>query len=78
MDQFKTFPIDFYLKLFADFGYVDDRNTRTLNNRFTNKYLASYGAGLDIATFYDLVFRIEYALNQDLDDSFFLNLKAAF
>jgi hypothetical protein len=45
---------------------------------FTNKYLASYGAGLDIATFYDLVFRIEYALNQDLEDSFFLNLKAAF
>ena len=76
--QFSTLPVDIYFKVFADFGYADDRNTRNINARYSNKFLSGYGAGLDIATFYDLVFRTEYSINQDGETYLFLNLKAAF
>ncbi len=78
MDQFKVLPVQVFIKVFADWGYVDDRNTRDLNSRFSNKFLSGYGVGVDIATFYDLVFRTEFAINQEGQSTLFLNLQAAF
>lgn len=76
--QFRTIPIDIFVKAFSDFGYVEDLNTRILNQRFSNKLLSGYGVGMDIATFYDLVFRIEYSINQDAETNVFVNVQAAF
>ncbi|MEQ9166787.1 MAG: hypothetical protein RLO12_11050, partial [Fulvivirga sp.] len=67
-----------FIKVFADLGYVDNRNTRDLNARFSNTFLSGYGIGIDVATFYDLVFRTEYAISQEGETNLFLNLQAAF
>ncbi|MEQ9250776.1 MAG: BamA/TamA family outer membrane protein [Cytophagales bacterium] len=78
LDQFKVLPVKVFIKVFADLGYVDNRNTRDLNARFSNTFLSGYGIGIDVATFYDLVFRTEYAISQEGETNLFLNLQAAF
>lgn len=78
LEQFQTLPVDVFIKVFADLGYADDRNTRDVNARFSNRFLSGYGVGIDVATFYDLVFRTEFSINQDGENNLFLNLQAAF
>ena len=61
-EQFNTVPVGMYLKIFADAGYVAD-NRYSEMNPLVNKTLYSGGAGFDITTYYDWVFRIEAAVN---------------
>lgn len=65
--QFRHIPIDIYLSLFSDAGYVANRSivsTEFFNNkRFSNIPLGSVGVGLNIVTFYNSVFRLEYSIN---------------
>ena len=55
-------PFRFYAKTYADFGYayIPDPYVSQLNNTL----LYSGGFGLDIVTFYDVQFRLEYSFNQ--------------
>ena len=53
-------PFTIYAKTFADFGYVYDKSTSLLGNRF----LYSGGIGIDILTLFDLKVSFEYSLNQ--------------
>lgn len=65
--QFRFVPIDIYFSLFSDFGYVVNQSQLStdffLNSKFSNKPLGSIGLGLNIVTFYNSVFRIEWSLN---------------
>lgn len=65
--QFRYIPIDVYISLFSDFGYVVNKSelsTKYFNNQiFSNKPLGSIGLGLNIVTFYNSVFRLEYSIN---------------
>jgi outer membrane protein assembly factor BamA len=61
--QHEQVPFTFYAKLFSDFGYVYNKRA-TPTNTFANTWLASAGAGIDITSIYDFVFRIEYSITQ--------------
>jgi hypothetical protein len=74
--QFQTVPIAVYLKAFFDSGYVDNDFTDPENTALSNKYLFGGGLGLDIVTYYDLVLRFEYSMNDNGDTGFFVNVKA--
>jgi len=60
---FQVVPIRVYAKVFADAGYTyrKDIGSQYLNNKF----LYSYGIGLDIVTLYDIKIRLEYTFNRE-------------
>ncbi|GIV29383.1 MAG: hypothetical protein KatS3mg028_0449 [Bacteroidia bacterium] len=73
IQQFNTIPFYAYFNLFFDAAYVQDRfysNT----NFLTNRWIYGYGAGLDLITYYDLVFRIEFAVNHLNEAGIYLHL----
>lgn len=60
---FQVIPVRVYAKTFADVGYTyrKDIGSQFLNNKF----LYSYGIGLDIVTLYDIKIRLEYTINRE-------------
>ncbi len=64
-----------YLNLFFDVAYVSDVAT-TGTNPMANQMLWSTGAGIDVITYYDLVFRMEYAYIKQGKTGIFLSLTA--
>jgi outer membrane protein assembly factor BamA len=65
-------PFRFYLKGYADVGYVHNK-FNTTGNIFSNKVLYTSGFGLDILTIYDIVLRFEYSFNQLNERAFFFH-----
>ncbi len=60
--QFRNLPYAFYLNTFADVAFLRDNfygDVNPLNNRF----LYSWGVGIDFITYYDMVLRFEYAFS---------------
>jgi outer membrane protein assembly factor BamA len=55
-------PFRVFLKTFGDLGYSYTPNYGI--SRLNNKLLHTWGLGIDIVTFYDVVFRLEYSYNQ--------------
>nr|MBI1230087.1 BamA/TamA family outer membrane protein [Cytophagales bacterium] len=76
IEEFAVFPFKAYLSANFDHGYVNDKNRIPENLRLTNTYLYGYGAGLDIVTLYDLVFRFEYSINNQGIGNFFINVRS--
>ena len=74
--QFAKFRMAAYLKLFADFAWVDNYPTYEISSRLTNQLLYSFGVGLDLLTMYDMVLRLEYSYNSENERNFALNIKA--
>ncbi|MDQ3191313.1 MAG: hypothetical protein M3Q58_06965 [Bacteroidota bacterium] len=70
--KFSTFHYAFYLNLFADAGYVDDK-LYYKHNPLANQLLYGYGVGLDYVTYYDQVIRFEYSINKLGEHGFFIN-----
>ncbi|MFT2009181.1 BamA/TamA family outer membrane protein [Pontibacter sp. 13R65] len=64
--KFNRIPLALYLNAFADAGYVHD-NIYHESNQLTNKLLIGGGLGVHVVTFYDMVFRMEYAINREGD-----------
>jgi outer membrane protein assembly factor BamA len=64
-------PFRIFFKMYSDFGYA--HNKYPGNSILNNKFLYSGGVGLDILSFYDFVFRIEYSFNQLGNNGLFLN-----
>ena len=69
-NKFKTLQYAFYLNIFADAGYVTNKFTE--NNPLCNKFLYSWGAGIDFVSYYDLVLRFEYAWTSNWYNGFFI------
>jgi hypothetical protein len=62
--KFNRVPYALYLNVFADAGYViydGDQNDKT--NDLRNSLLVGYGVGLDLATYYNVVVRVEASMN---------------
>ncbi|RQO31097.1 hypothetical protein DBR32_10355 [Taibaiella sp. KBW10] len=59
---FQVIPIRIYAKAFGDAGYTYQKEPG--NNSLNNKFLYSYGIGLDIVTLYDIKIRLEYTINR--------------
>ncbi len=74
-EKFNTFHYAFYVNLFADAAYVVD-NEYARNNFLANKFIYGTGIGIDFVTYYDLVFRVEGAVNAQHKTGIFLHLVA--
>ncbi|MCX6306707.1 MAG: hypothetical protein NT040_17210 [Bacteroidetes bacterium] len=67
--KFNTIPLALYMNAFVDMGYVwhyaqpVPANT-DMGNTLQNTFLAGCGLGLDFTTYYDVVIRIEGAMNR--------------
>jgi len=77
INQFRTLPYAFYLKIFMDAGYAGNPIQSTENNFFNNEWIGSIGLGVDIVTYYDFVFRLEYSINREGTTGLFFNFKSA-
>ncbi len=75
LEKFATIPYAFYLNVYGDAGYVEDKRYN-LYNSLTNSWLYGCGAGIDFVTYYDLVFRLEYSLNKFGESGIFLHFSA--
>ncbi|MDQ6812434.1 MAG: hypothetical protein M3040_01645, partial [Bacteroidota bacterium] len=55
-------PLRLFVKAFGDLGYSYTPNFGI--SRLNNMVLHTWGFGIDIVTFYDVVLRFEYSFNQ--------------
>ncbi len=62
-DRFDKIHYALYTTAFFDAGYVKDKLYFT-ENAMNNQWQYSYGLGLDIVTYYDMIFRVEVARNK--------------
>ena len=69
-------PIRIFGKVYGNSGYV--HNPQPGNNFLSNKMLYSGGFGIDILTFYDVTFKLEYSFNQLGQNGLFLHRKTIF
>ncbi len=77
LSKFNKIHFTIYANVFADFGYAYHQRP-TAGNTFENKFLYSGGAGLDLVTYYDIVFRVDYAVNKLGDGGVFITLITPF
>ncbi len=76
--QFRYVPLSIFLKLYGDFGYVNNYPAYSINNRLSDKMLTGAGGGIDIVASYDAVFRFEYTFNGEGERGFFFHIKKEF
>jgi outer membrane protein assembly factor BamA len=69
-------PVRIFGKIFGNTGYV--YNPQPGYNFLSNKMLYSGGVGIDILTFYDVTFKLEYTFNQLGQNGLFLHRKTIF
>ena len=74
-DKFNKVPLSIYLGGFFDSGYVSSKVNQQ-NNFLTNTTLYSGGLALDFVSYYDAVFRVEYALNHLGESGLYLHFIA--
>lgn len=75
ISAFRTMPFRLHLTFNSDFGFVNSPHSSVeLNNFLENRLLWGGGIGLDIVLFYDKVIRIEYSVNDLLENGLFLHL----
>lgn len=74
-EKFNTIPYRFYVNLFADFGYVEDKYFGALND-LSNTMLFGYGIGIDFVTYYDKAYRFEISRNLLNEFSFAIQFTA--
>jgi len=75
LEKFAFIPYAFYFNVYADAGYAADHQFSEFNS-LANSWLYSYGAGFDLVTYYDLVFRLEYSINKFGESGIFLHFSA--
>ncbi len=70
--NYSQIPFRFFFKVFADVGYA--HNDYPGNSMLNNQLLYTGGFGLDIVSFYDLAFRLEFSFNQLGQHGLFLHV----
>lgn len=75
LENFNKIHFAVYLNLFADAAFVKD-DIFDKNNSLSNEFLLGYGVGLDIVTYYDIVWRLEYSINKMNESGFFIHFMA--
>jgi len=76
--QFNTIPITVYLNSFTDLGYVRNYYPEFSNTRLGNQLLVGAGLGLDVVTFYNIIFRLNYTINALGERRFFFQVGRSF
>ncbi len=75
--QFNKIHYAFYFNVFADFGYVNNLFPDPTNTMLNN-WQYSAGAGFDFVTYYDQVFRFDFAINRYGEYGFFFHIETPF
>jgi len=75
LQKFNNISYALYVGPFVDAGYVQD-NYFFKNNALSNELLMGAGIGLDLITYYDLVFRVEFSMNRWQQPGIYLHLNA--
>ncbi len=73
--KFNKIFFEIYAHVFFDAAYVSNTTTYKLNP-LSNQLLWSTGIGVDIISYYDLVFRIEYSVNKQNDRGVYISFVA--
>lgn len=73
--QFNTIPYSVYLNVNFDAAYVEDKFYGK-KNPLNNSLQYGYGLGLDFVTYYDIVLRLEYSFNKQMQSGFFIHMSA--
>lgn len=74
--QAEYIPFRIFGKIYGNAGYV--HNPQPGENTLSNKMLYSSGIGIDILSFYDVVFKLEWSFNQLGQNGLFLHKKTIF
>ncbi|NOR88233.1 MAG: hypothetical protein GQ527_11540 [Bacteroidales bacterium] len=74
-DKFNKIPWAVYLSLFSDAAYVSGNGYN--GNNLQNQWLVGYGLGLNLVTYYDMVFRVEYSFNRMGEGGVFIHFMAS-
>lgn len=74
--QFNTIPIGIYPNIFMDYGYV--HNAFSKESKLANKSIYGGGFGLDFVTYYNLVIRFSYVLNDRKERNFVFGIGREF
>ncbi|QQR99296.1 MAG: BamA/TamA family outer membrane protein [Sphingobacteriales bacterium] len=69
-------PINLIIKTYFDAGYVWDKQFVDKNS-LKNKWIFGFGAGIDVVTFNNSVFRVEYSFNRKLENRLYLHFQQA-
>ena len=77
MEQFNRVHYALYANVFADAGYVNN-DFPNPTNTMVNTWQFSAGLGLDLVTYYDKVFSIDYVINRYGEHGFFFRIETPF
>lgn len=77
MEQFNKLYYAVYMNIFADAGYVYNEFPDPTNT-MVNNWQFSAGVGIDLVTYYDQVFRIDYAINRIGEHGLFFHIETPF
>ncbi|HXB06863.1 MAG TPA: POTRA domain-containing protein [Puia sp.] len=69
-------PFRIYATAFSDYGYAYNRDFK--GNSLVNRMMYTAGFGIDIVTFYDLSFKLDYGFNQLGENGLFLHIRNDF
>jgi len=69
-------PVRIFGKIYGNTGYA--HNPEPGDNRLSNQMLYSGGFGIDILTFYDVTFKLEWTFNQLGQNGIFVHRKSVF
>ncbi|MFT5054189.1 MAG: outer membrane protein assembly factor BamA [Granulosicoccus sp.] len=65
-------PLSVFTSFHIDAGYVVD-NKFNAGNPLANRFIVGVGVGVDLVTFYDVAWRLEYSLNDRFEHGFFIH-----
>jgi hypothetical protein len=77
MEQFNKVHYAVYFNMFADAGFVNN-DFPDPTNTMVNNWQFSTGVGIDFVTYYDQVFRIDYAINRYGEHGLFFHIETPF
>lgn len=76
--QFNTIPIGIYPNIFMDYGYVQSSYTNENKSKLANRSIYGGGLGLDFVTYYNMVVRFSYVLNDRKERNFVFGIGREF
>jgi outer membrane protein assembly factor BamA len=68
--QFNTIPFGIYPNIFFDYGYSNNPYATENKTKLANKILYGGGVGLDFVTYYNMVIRFSYVMNDRQQKNF--------
>lgn len=76
--QFNTVPIGIYPNVYLDYGYVKSADSMENKSKLSNRSIYGGGFGVDLVTYYNMVVRFNYSINDRKEKSFVFGIGREF